>query len=434
LTEFRTAIDIANRACDHVGVTLIDATLGFTENSKQARRIGAVYGKLRRAELRRNVWRFAIRNTFIRPLDTATMMLAPALWVADTTYFVGSIVLDDQGNAWISRRPDNLGNQPQNSDAWDAYFGPMTVAPYDAATAYSAGELVYTAPGDGTSRVYLSLQSGNSDDPAAATAWDAAVTYSKDQVVTRASVAYMSLIDLNTNNDPASAPALWASGTTYALGDTVGASDGVIYESLGNGNVGNDPVSDNGIHWQSTGVLNPWTTVFTGGTGSIKWLQIGGAEFPNGVTLTTPNITYPLGAGPRSQDGTRNVFRLPAGYLRMAPQDPKAGSFSVLGAPSNRLYDDWDLQGDWLISQFGEPIRLRFVADVTDVATMDDMFCEGLGARVGLAVCEVITQSNQKLSAIAQSYARFIGEARLVNAIETGAVEPPLDDFIACRA
>jgi hypothetical protein len=33
-----------------------------------------------------------------------------------------------------------------------------------------AGELVYTTPGDGTYRVYLSLQNGNADNPATATA------------------------------------------------------------------------------------------------------------------------------------------------------------------------------------------------------------------------------------------------------------------------
>jgi hypothetical protein len=64
---------------------------------------------------------------------------------------------------------------------------------------------------------------------------------------------------------------------------------------------------------------------------------------------------------------------------------------------------------------------------------MDDMFCEGLGARIGLAVCEPLTQSTAKTNTIAQEYQKFMSEARAVNGIETGAVEPPLDDYIACR-
>jgi hypothetical protein len=56
-----------------------------------------------------------------------------------------------------------------------------------------------------------SLQDGNTDNPATATAWAATATYHKNQTVTRSAVAYQSLIDLNINQDPASAPALWAS-------------------------------------------------------------------------------------------------------------------------------------------------------------------------------------------------------------------------------
>lgn len=433
MTEFNTVIDIANRACQHVGVTLIDATDGFTEDSKQARQIGFCYGKLRRAELRRNQWRFATRRTVVRALDTDTMLLSAALWVETTTYFVGSIVSDDQGNYWISRSPNNLGNDPQNTPVWEPYFGPPSVSLYDSSTSYFAGELVYTAAGTGLNRVFLSLQSGNTDNPATATAWAATTTYNKNQTVTYLSVAYQSLIDLNIANTPSASPAPWSTATTYASGASACGSDGVIYTSLVNGNLAHDPVLDDGSHWSSTGVLCPWTATFVGGTGSLKWLQVGGAEFPSGVTLVTPNITYPLGAGPSSQSSTRNVFRLPAGFLRMAPQDPKAGSFSTLGAPSGREYEDWNLEGDYLVSAFSDPIPLRFVADLTDVRAMDDMFCEGLAARIAMEVCEPITQSGAKLAAISQAYQKFMSEARTVNAIETGSVEPPLDDFITCR-
>jgi len=435
LSEFNTAIDIASRACQHVGVPRIDPTLGFTEPSKQASEIGFVYGKLRRAELERNTWRPSIRHTVLRALDTGTMMLAASLWVESATYFVGSIVADDQGNLWYSRIPNNVGYQPQNTPAaWESYFGPLTVSLYDEDTTYWAGELVYTAAGDGLNRVYLSLQSSNADDPATATAWAATETYDKNQTVTRSSVAYQSLIDLNTNNDPALAPALWNTLTTYAALDEVGGSDGVIYQSLAGSNTGNDPVADAGVHWVSTGVLNPWTTVFVGGIGSLKWLQVGGAEFPSGVTLTTPNIVYPLGAGPASQDNTRNVYQLPSGYLKTAPQDPKAGAWSYLGAPSGLAYSDWDYEGGYIVSSSSTLIILRFVADITDVRSMGSMFCEGLAARIALSVCEPITQSRGKLNDITQIYQKFMGDARNANAIETGSVEPPVDDYLACRA
>jgi hypothetical protein len=431
LSEFRTSIDIANRACQHLGQTRIGSA-GFNEVSKQAREIGAAYDVLRRAELERNPWRFAIRIAVLRAIDTDTMLLAPALWTAETTYFAGSLVSYDD-LTWISRVPDNLNFEPGTTTGWDLYFGTLTVAPYDSTVTYEAGELVYTTAGDGTNRVYLSLQSSNADNPATATAWAATTTYRKNDVVTRSAVTYMSLIDLNLNQDPSSAPALWAVGTAYSIGNQVGASDGVIYTSVTNANTGNDPTQDGGTNWTNTGVLNPWTRVFVGGAGSVKWRQIGGAEFPSGVMLTTIDMLYPLGSGPSSQASSRNVFHLPSGYLKQAPQDPKAGSVSWLGSPTNRGYDDWNFQDAYLVSSDSGPILFRFVADVASVPQMNSMFCEGLGARIALATCETITQSREKIGTIGQIYEKFMRDARLQNFIETGPVEPPMDDWLAVR-
>jgi hypothetical protein len=51
---------------------------------------------------------------------------------------------------------------------------------------------------------------------------------------------------------PAAAPA-WSGGTTYGLGAFVQIQSGVgvVFKSLANGNVGNNPVTDGGVHWQS---------------------------------------------------------------------------------------------------------------------------------------------------------------------------------------
>lgn len=429
---FTTPVDIGNRALQHCGSPRMDPLVGFQENSKAASEISFCYDKLREAELQRRVWTFATRRTILRAIDANTMRLLPALWVQSTTYFVGSIVADQNGNNWISRIPNNAGNQPLTSTTWEPYFGPLSVSLYDSSTAYITGEVVYTAPGDGTYRVFQSLQSGNSDDPTVATAFDATAVYSKNKVVTSASIAYMSLIDLNTGNTPALSPAPWSNLTIYAAAAAVAGSDGVKYTSIGSGNVGHDPTLDGGLNWTSTGVLVPWTTVFVGGSGSAKWLQIGGAAFPSGVGLTTLNITYPQGAGPSAQSTTSNVFLLPSGFLRLAPQNPHPG-INNLGGPSGSWYYDWLIEGEYLISSDVGPIPLRFVADVTDVRRMHSMFCEGLAARVGLEVCEPITQSNVQIGVIAKIYDKWISEAGMIDAIEDGYTDPPEDELISVR-
>jgi hypothetical protein len=434
MPEFTTPTDIGNRAAQHCGAEMMDPVLGFTEVSKVAKQISSVYGKLRQAELERNVWTFATRRAALRAIDTNTMLLVPAAWVSTTTYFNGSIVDDGSETLWISRIQNNLGNQPQNSTTWEPYFGPMTVSLYDSTTTYYSGELVYTTAGDGKSRVYLSRITGNSDNPATATAWSSTVTYNTADVVTYQSVAYQSLIDLNTDQTPSSSPALYSSGTTYSVGQRVyDSATGLIYQSATNGNVGNTPSTDGGAHWTDTGVLCPWTTVFTAGTGSKNWLQIGGAEFPEGVGLTTMNIVYPLGSSPSANPTTLNVYRRPAGFLREAPQDPKAGSASWLGAPTNSIYNDWLFEGDYILTRCVGVIVLRFVADVQDVSKMKALFCECLAAQIALAVCEPLTNLTTKLTTIAQILKKKESEAITINAIETGSEESPLDDYLACR-
>lgn len=549
MPEFNTPTDISNRALQHCGSEMMDSNLGFTEVSKAARNAGFVYGKLRRAELRRNVWRFAIRWAALRPIDTNTLLLAPTLWISATTYFVGSIVADANNTFWISRIPNNIGAQPGvNYAAWEPYFGPLTVSLYDSSQEYLSGEIVYTAAGDGTSNTYLSRVSANAIHPALPNQWSVGTTYFQNNVVqvfpawaigtTYAAGAtvsftdgntytslvagnvgvtpisslgtawaltptlilttqgvpatapitppnsspvlewvqgtlynfggfamfngteyvsiannntgnfpnaagstswaalsggtlYMSQIDLNRGNNPASAPALWLVGTTYAAGAKVAGSDGNIYSSIGSGNVGNNPVTDGGVNWTNTGVLAPWTSVFAQGGGNDQWTQIGGALFPAGVGLSELNIVYPIGTGPLSQYGTRNVYRLPAGFLREAPQDPKAGSNSLFGAPTNRLYDDWNLEGNYITTSDVRPIIFRFGADVQDVTAFDDMFCENLALIIAEAIAISMVEFRDRLEEIRTSKQSF--EARVVNGIETGSVEPPLDDYLAVR-
>ena len=77
MAEFLTPIDIGNRALQHCGAEMMDASLGFTEPSKNARQVSFAYGKLRRYEeagVTRSVFMLraadaAARDTTERKLD-----------------------------------------------------------------------------------------------------------------------------------------------------------------------------------------------------------------------------------------------------------------------------------------------------------------------------------------------------------------------------
>lgn len=422
---FLDQLDIQNRALDHLGATHI---ANLNEDSVNNATTFSIYDKVRRAELRRNSWRFSIRKCVLRPIDTTTYVLAPAIWNAGVQYLPGAIVSDANGLLWLSNDANNINNTPGASGVWDSYFGQMTVDVFDTTgqTVYLSGDLVYIANTNGSFNIYMSTVNANTETPNVSDAWNATTTYQQDEVVSFSGSQWRSLIALNTNHSPANGPANWNALQTYAATNTVTGSDGFIYSSVGNGNLGNNPVSDSGTNWTNTGNPTAWTSVPVLPVSSSLWVPIYGG-------LKSLNIVYPLNTGPVSQNFTRNVFRLPAGYLRRVVDDPKAGINPFLGAPSGRIRDDFEFEGNFILSEQATPIVLRFVADIQTVTKMDDMFCEGLAARIAMDSCETITNSNAKQQTCINKYKQFMGEARIVNAVEIGPVEPPEDDYVTCR-
>lgn len=304
-----TPEDVGNRALQHLGAERLTT---LQDDSKNAAAVEFCYAKLRKAELRRNVWRFAVREVALRPVDTDTLFFTSEEWDEDADYLAGSIVKIN-GRLWQTPL-DSTGENPNLTlSPWDLYCGPLTVVPHDTATSYYSGELVSSG---------LSV--------------------------------YCSLLNNNDTTPPSS-----------------------------------------------------------------SWLDVGLI-----ADVTEPlNILYPIGAGPASQSGTLNLYRLPSFYMRKAP----------LGGDQ---YPSWRLEGEYILDHgsSGGVIIFRFVTDMTKVDRFDTMFIEGLAARIAFEICEEVTQSTDKQRACGAAYKTFMGEARTVNSIETGPDEPPEDDYIKCRS
>lgn len=321
MSDIITATKVANRALQRVGASRIADGALFTEDSKNAQEAAACYDILRRAELRRNIWRFSVRRAPLRPVDTTTKNFLPTAWSAVTTYAVADIVLYN-GTWYSSLIAANLNNTPaDDSTSWTVYFGPRTATPWDATIAYFAGEIVWI-----TATAYLSLK--------------------------------------NTNTDLTSVTA--------------------------------------------------------------SWLPLTG-------TIATFFITYPAGVGPSSSNTTKNLFILPQGFLREAPQSPQTGG-SFLGFPSALPSNDWTFENNFFVSMDAGVIVFRFAADITNAAEFDPLFVEGLGARMAEELCQPLTQSTEKKQDCKDDYKKIMGTARTVNGIETGPVQLPLDDYINTRS
>lgn len=319
---FSIGEDIANRGAQHVGAKRI---LSFADVSKTAAEMSFCYDKLRLAELRRSVWRFATRRAVLRALTATTERFVPAIYNPATAYTQGQIIRDANGIFWICSIA-NTGSVPGVPVTgypayWQQYFGPVHADAYSSTVTYYAGDLAYIS-----SVWYLCTANGTLD----------------------------------------AAP---ASGS-------------------------------------------PWVVL------------------PTPTTTITPLLIDPAGPGLLVNTRARNIFPLPNGFMRLAAVDPKIESTATLVTSAAIQYSDWMLEGNRIVSSVAGPIfPFRFVANVSDVTAMDSLFCEALGARMGYEVCEILTQSNVKLQAIAAAYQKFMRDARLVNQLETGSTEEEEDEL-----
>ena len=440
-TRFLTPEDVANRALQHVGATYITTLGSGGDDTKQNDEVSRVYHKVRRAELRRNAWRFSIKKTRLFPMTTSMKLFVPSTWATGTTYVAGAVVVYNSSgslqlyvamNTTVGQTPgadtsvDVFGNQ-----VWEEYFGPLVIDQWYAptsstpttgisSTAYMVGDIVYRS----------STTTGPISSSALATGGTGyAVGDTGTLTMTGASNDATYIVTTETGG-VVTGYTLTSPGNLYPV-----SSDGTT-EAASSATGGAQPGSGVGLTFncvvQPAGTLTLWRSLTSNNSAdplaqSGEWLQLTYAS------LVAYNILYPLGAGPLSEDASQNVFILPYGYLKEAPQAPKAGSTSYLGAPSGRAYDDWVFEGNFFVSSEAYPITFRFVADTSNVASMDDMFCEGWAARIGMEVCEPLTQSAEKVKTCQGIYRVVMTEARVVNGIEEGPTEPPEDDYITAR-
>lgn len=381
-SDFQIPEDIANRALQHIGAERIVA---FSDPSKAAAETSFCYNKLRQSELRRNVWRFSIKRAILRPIDSNTRLWTPPTYNPATTYQMGDVVsyTDTYGrqNLWMSRLVNNVGVAPGTTSgsykAWGYYTSSIYAYFYDNTQDYYPGDLVYEQTAFATFNIFSCKVATSTDDPGEVLSdvWDPTITYQLNDLVSVGSQNYISLSMANLNQNPTTATTYWATTSSF---------------------------------------------------GSYQWKAQAG-------TLQEVPIMWPLGTGPADQTFTKNAYPLPTNYLGDAPQDPTTGATSLLGSPTNLGMNDWEIEGNFIVSEFSEPLFFRFKADVQDVTEMDALFCEGLACRIGIEVCEPITQASDKLGHVTQQYVKFMGEARAINAIEIGPVEPPIDDYISTR-
>jgi hypothetical protein len=106
---------------------------------------------------------------------------------------------------------------------------------------------------------------------------------------------------------------------------------------------------------------------------------------------------------------------------------------------------DWKMEGRKLLtndaaSPYGTAttssetvLNLAYITDVTDPTVFDPLFCEALSAAMAAAMCERLTQSNQKEAAARAAYKDAMDEAKHADALENLPAEAPDDGWWLAR-
>jgi len=477
---YQTPLDIANRACNHLGPLKIGS---FQELSQAAININSCYDDLRLAELSRHTWMFSLRKARVRPISLSAQTWVPPTYVAATAYTVGQVVMYAGGTyansanyPWILQVPTATGLQPDISPQWSHYFGSLVVDVFNSGATYAAGEVVLVPE-----------------------QWKTGQAYAASTIVLYQGVFYVSLANVNTSQNPlttigqwwavyvppaaqtvstATGPTLtvsvYASGTTYAVGALVTylASDGnnYTYISVASANTGNEPdtsptkwsVWGNATNQNQNSPYGPFVwTAFNGGV--TIWMSLannngsGSATVPAtipdslnpnwtsvGGSITNLTVLWPLGTGPYQPYITppsRNLYPLPFGWLRPAIHFAKDSAHPWLGAMYGPIEgpDDYTYYGSHYFSDEGvlwsqqNPfIDLTFVADIADVTIMPPQFCESLAIRIADDLDIPLTGgvNAQKLE---RAYKRITGEAMRIDSVVQGSPTQPIEEFIRVR-
>ena len=111
-------------------------------------------------------------------------------------------------------------------------------------------------------------------------------------------------------------------------------------------------------------------------------------------------------------------YNLPPDFLRLI----QVNDYSVpVGFNPGRTTDDspYQLEGNRILTNYPPPLKIRYIADITDPTKYDSIFIEAFASQIAFECCETVTQSNTKKAALAQETKGWIIEAMKVNQVES---------------
>jgi hypothetical protein len=121
------------------------------------------------------------------------------------------------------------------------------------------------------------------------------------------------------------------------------------------------------------------------------------------------------------------AYPLPADCLRVLMPHPESDSVQYDG----RI--DWKIEGRSILSDQAGPLKVTYLADVTDPEQFDAAFVDTFAARLAVEIAHRLTGSVEKRKMALEEYRMSLLEARRVNAFEQFSIDRPVGDWEIAR-
>lgn len=208
-----------------------------------------------------------------------------------------------------------------------------------------------------------------------------------------------------------------AGGAGYAVGDKLTVSGGTLAAGGSAPVYRVDAVDGSGA---VTGISLATETI---GYSTVPTNPAATTNSGSGDDNCTLTITYddapPFGRAYR--------YLKPFDYLRAAPRDPH----------QTALFAELLVEGRFLLSDYGTAFELRYVSDLsgetTPEALFHPLFANAVSMRLASEIAEELVGSSAKLDRVEGAYLKFVSDARRIDAIEQGPIEPEIDEFVGVR-
>lgn len=125
-------------------------------------------------------------------------------------------------------------------------------------------------------------------------------------------------------------------------------------------------------------------------------------------------------------------YQVPNDFLRLIEGGDlqSIADISDYRTRSNAFYS---LEGRVILCNVASPIKIRYLADITDAASFDTCFVETFACRLARETVAKITESTTKEQVLMADYKQSVREAEKANALEVAAESRPDSEWVLAR-